>query len=112
VRLARACSSSESSSESVSISPARLARACDTPSSDDVREMSVSGRGAGTRRSGVLTAVRSLLNEDEDELVEPLGGVLVRSDDFFFVMLSARTPPSCELLRTELDGLRPMTPGI
>jgi hypothetical protein len=73
-------------------SPARLALACATPSSEDVTEKSVSGRAAGTRTSGVLTAVLSWLNEDE--FAELLGGVLLRSEDLFFVMLSARTGPS------------------
>lgn len=57
----------------------------------------------------MLTAVRSVLNVEL--LPELLGGVK-RSDDFFLVMLSARTPPSWAVLRTELDGLSPMTPGI
>lgn len=92
VRCARACSSSESESESESMSAARLALACATPSSEEVTEKSVSGRATGTRTSGVLTAVLSLLNEDE--LPELFGGVLFRSTDFFLVMLSARTGPS------------------
>jgi hypothetical protein len=91
VRCARACSSSESESESESTSPVRLARACATPSSEEVVEYPVIGRATGTRTSGVLTAVLSLLKEEE--LPEPLDCVL-RSTDFFLVMLSARTGPS------------------
>lgn len=95
VWCARACSSSDSSSESDSSSAIRLALACATPSSEDVTEMSVSGRAGGTRTSGVLTAVLSLLKLlKEEELPELFGGVLDRSVDFFFVMLSARTGPS------------------
>jgi hypothetical protein len=61
----------------------------------------------------VLTAVRSLLKEEElTELPELLGVVPLRSVDFFLVMLSARTGPSWAVLRTELAGLRPITPGI
>jgi hypothetical protein len=57
--------------------------------------MSVSGRAGGTRTSGVLTAVLSLLKLlKEEELLELFGGVLERSVDFFLVMLRARTGPS------------------
>ncbi len=62
----------------------------------------MSGRAEGTRTSGVLTSVRSALDSEFEEL---LGGVM--SELFFLVMLSARTGPSCAVLRTEFAGLIP-----
>lgn len=65
----------------------------------------MSGRAEGTRTSGVFTRVRSALPTEAEEL---FGGVTSEPEpEPFLLMLSARTPPSCAVLRIELAGLRP-----